>query len=149
MRRSFEAVSIPAYLPEEYVADEITRLDLYKRISSISDARERMDMTDELMDRFGDLPQQADNLLDIAMIRNMASRCGASQVVLQQAKLVFIFEERNILTPQHFAELLDRFGSRLTIYAGPQPRLSLAVSRKVKPQTDALTLLNTLLNAGK
>ncbi|MBR4150324.1 MAG: transcription-repair coupling factor [Firmicutes bacterium] len=142
-------LSIPAYLPEEYVADEITRLDLYKRISSISDSRERMDMTDELMDRFGDLPQQADNLLDIAMIRNMASRCGASQVVLQQAKLVFIFEERNILTPQHFAELLDRFGSRLTIYAGSQPRLSLAVSRKVKPQTDALTLLNTLLNAGK
>ncbi len=137
-------LSVPAYLPEEYVADEITRLDLYKRISTIADEQDRRDMTDELLDRFGDLPVQADNLLDIAMIRNLASRCGASQVVLQHGKLVLVFEQRNTLTPERFAALLDRFGSRLTIYGGSEPRLSLSVSRRVKPQQDALALLNTL-----
>lgn len=87
-------ISTPAYLPEAYIGDELTRLSMYKRIASISDDAEKTEVIDELLDRFGDLPKEAENLLDIALIRFLASSFGINRVVLQQKKLVFLFEQK-------------------------------------------------------
>ncbi len=117
-------LSVPAYLPETYIADELTRLSVYKRIALIRDHRDRSDMLDELTDRFGDLPKEAENLLDVARIRSMASSCGVGRIVLQHKKLVFLFEKENVLSPEVFALLLDTFGHGLTIYGGVEPRIA-------------------------
>jgi transcription-repair coupling factor (superfamily II helicase) len=133
-------LSVPAYLPERYIEDELTRLSMYKRIASLSDQEDKSEVTDELLDRFGDLPKEAENLLDIALIRSMASALGVSRIVLQHKKLVYIFEKKNSLTPQLFAALLDDYGLRLTIYGGVEPRLSLSLGRMPVLQ-EALALL--------
>lgn len=122
-------LSVPAYLPETYIADELTRLSMYKRIALIRDPRDRSDMLDELTDRFGDPPKEAENLLDVAMIRSMASSLGIGRVVLQHKKLVFLFESENGLTPEIFGVLLDAYGPALTIYGGVEPRIALLRSR--------------------
>ncbi|NCB41893.1 MAG: transcription-repair coupling factor [Clostridia bacterium] len=122
-------ISTPAYLPESYIADELTRLSMYKRIASIADASDKSEVLDELLDRFGDLPKEAENLLDISLIRFMASSFGINRVVLQQRKLVFLFEKENILTPEIFAVLLDEYGLRLTIFGGTEPRISLVLGK--------------------
>lgn len=134
-------ISTPAYLPETYIADELTRLSMYKRIASISDESEKAEVMDELLDRFGDLPKQAENLLGISLIRFLASSVGINRVVLQQKKLVFLFEEKNLLTPEVFAVLLDEYGLRLTIYGGAEPRISLILGKGAVIQ-EALLLLN-------
>lgn len=118
-------LSIPAYLPETYIADELTRLSVYKRIALIRDRRDRSDMLDELMDRFGDLPAEASNLLDVALIRSLASSLGVGRIVLQHKNLVLLFESENLLTPEVFAALLDSYGTALTIFGGVEPRISL------------------------
>ncbi len=47
---------INAYIPATYIKNEYQKLDIYKRISAIETEEEYMDMQDELMDRFGDIP---------------------------------------------------------------------------------------------
>ncbi len=75
-------VNLPfdACLPESYVRTPAQRMALYKRISLISSTADLDDMTDELLDRFGDLPRPAANLLTIALIRSLAERCGITSV---------------------------------------------------------------------
>ena len=58
-------LAVAAFLPERYIADEITRLEMYKRISSVYSEDDRSEVTDELIDRFGDIPRETENLLDI------------------------------------------------------------------------------------
>lgn len=136
-------ISTPAYLPETYIADELTRLSMYKRIASISDQVEKDEVIDELLDRFGDLPKEAENLLDIALIRFLASSFGVHRVVLQQKKLVFLFQEKNVLTPEIFATLLDEYGLRLTVFGGKEPRISLLIGKDSLTR-EALSLLNRI-----
>lgn len=136
-------ISTTAYLPESYIADELTRLSLYKRIALITDEEEKSEIIDELLDRFGDLPKEAENLLDIALIRYLASQLGINKVVLQQKKLVFLFEKENSLTPEIFAVLMDEYGLRLTVYGGKEPRISLALS-KAPVVKEAFSLLNQM-----
>ena len=48
---------IDAYIPASYIKNEYQKLDIYKRISGIENQEEYMDMQDELIDRFGDIPK--------------------------------------------------------------------------------------------
>jgi transcription-repair coupling factor (superfamily II helicase) len=139
-------LSIPAYLPETYISDELTRLSVYKRIALIRNLQDRSDMLDELLDRFGDLPKEAENLLDVALIRSMASALGIGRIILQHKNLVFQFEAENVLSPEILSSLLDAFGPGLTIFGGVEPRLSI-LRRKEPVIAQTLDLLERMAAA--
>ncbi|MBQ7680104.1 MAG: transcription-repair coupling factor [Butyrivibrio sp.] len=67
-------IEVSAFLPPEYIPDEMHKLELYKRIADIENEDDRSEMHDELVDRFGPLPREAENLLRIALIRAKAHR---------------------------------------------------------------------------
>jgi len=53
---------------------------MYKKIASINDEQDVIDAEDELMDRYGEIPQPVKNLLQIAYIKSLAKACGFSSV---------------------------------------------------------------------
>ncbi len=73
-------IKVDAFLPDDYVQDSRMRMEIYKRIADLSTEEERSDIIDELIDRFGELPQVVETLLDIAQLRMNASRLGITQV---------------------------------------------------------------------
>jgi transcription-repair coupling factor (superfamily II helicase) len=60
---------VEAYLPDAYVPDLRHKIDLYRRIAKINDAKEIDAIRDELQDRFGELPAQAARMLELAELR--------------------------------------------------------------------------------
>ena len=73
-----------AFIPESYIFSEKQRLDIYKRISAISNTEERDEMIDELIDRFGDLPKETERLLKVALAKAEASRLGVSELHISE-----------------------------------------------------------------
>ena len=71
---------VDAFLPADYVAEEKQRMEMYKRIASIVTDEDRADVTDELIDRYGELPEAAETLLDVSQLRALCNRLGVSQV---------------------------------------------------------------------
>lgn len=67
-------LDVDAFIPPEYIVNEVQKLDIYKRIAGIENIRERDDMRDELLDRFGEVPVSVENLLRIALIRVAAHK---------------------------------------------------------------------------
>ncbi len=65
-------LDVDAYIPTEYILNEEQKLELYKRIATLENRQECDDMRDELMDRFGEIPVQVDNLLRISLLRTRA-----------------------------------------------------------------------------
>lgn len=84
---SFETavdMEVDAYIPATYIRNEVQKLDMYKRVAEITSEEERMDLADELVDRFGDLPHATENLLQIALIKAL---CHAAYICnLKQTK---------------------------------------------------------------
>jgi transcription-repair coupling factor (superfamily II helicase) len=74
-------LQVPALLPEDYVPDVHLRLALYQRIAA-ADAATLRDMTAELIDRFGALPEPADHLLRLARLRLAARALGLRRLEL-------------------------------------------------------------------
>jgi transcription-repair coupling factor (superfamily II helicase) len=72
---------VDAHLPEEYVPDQLLRLEAYRRLALADTAGEVDDVVDEWEDRFGPLPEQAVALVDIARLRVEAIRVGLTELV--------------------------------------------------------------------
>ncbi|GAG28586.1 unnamed protein product, partial [marine sediment metagenome] len=82
------ALPLTAYIPEEYVPSLATRLSLYRSLASIQSTEEIDNMAQELGDRFGPLPQPAENLLQMLEIKILAARAGVESIRAQGKQIV-------------------------------------------------------------
>ena len=80
-------IKADAYIPADYIRNESQKLDTYKRIAMIKTKEDLEDMTDELIDRFGDPPQSVMNLLTIALIKATVSAAGCDLISYERALL--------------------------------------------------------------
>lgn len=69
-------VDIDAYIPAEYVEDDIQKIGVYKSIQNIGSEEDYRSLQDELIDRFGEFPDEVSDLLDIALIKHFAIQAG-------------------------------------------------------------------------
>jgi transcription-repair coupling factor (superfamily II helicase) len=80
-------LTLDAYLPPEYVMDEVERVDLYRRASGTASLAEVDDLAEELADRFGELPEPARNLLGLSRVKLLAREAGATSVTYRSGNL--------------------------------------------------------------
>ncbi len=73
-------LTVDAFIPSTYIKSEYQKLDIYKRIAGLENDEEMSDMKDELIDRYGSLPESAVNLLKIAIIKTLAHRIGIVEI---------------------------------------------------------------------
>ena len=73
-------LTLDAYLPVDYVRDEIERVNLYRRASGVHTLAELDDLAEELSERFGEPPEPALNLLGLSRIKLLAREVGATAV---------------------------------------------------------------------
>ena len=110
------SVDVDAFIPESYVKYAGQRITLYKRIALIRTRYDMDDIADELLDRFGELPDAVENLLEIALIRAQAGALGIKQVT-QVGREVRMYQ--NKLDLDMWDDLIDMVGQgKLRIVSG-------------------------------
>jgi len=93
-------IRVNAYISSEYIDDDKERINMYKKISSIDTKEDVQEIYDELIDRFGDIPKEVDNLIKIAYIKFLCKRLGIlsiSQNDSEKVKLQFVAQENILL----------------------------------------------------
>jgi transcription-repair coupling factor (superfamily II helicase) len=108
-------------LPEDYVPDVSQRLVLYKRLSSARDENEVALIRDELLDRFGRLPTEANNLLEVILLKIAARRLGIVRIETARGEIILQVAPKSQIDPARLVRLLShaRSGLRVT----PEQRL--------------------------
>lgn len=117
-------MDFPAFLPEGYVADDEKRMALYSRIAAVSTQEERQSFYNELDDVYGKPPAEAENLLDAALIKNLAAQVGAVAVKMIHRDCRVVFEKvRDI--PEYVVNASMKYsGAILDTSAAPAIRLA-------------------------
>ncbi|HBG2050088.1 TPA: transcription-repair coupling factor [Clostridioides difficile] len=64
-------LSVNAYIPDNYIKDELIKIEMYKKIASIENKEDMLDIQEELEDRFSDIPKPVQTLLTIAYIKSL------------------------------------------------------------------------------
>lgn len=118
-------LQISAYIDSTYIEDEEQRIDMYRVIATIETDEDILDVKDELIDRYGDIPKETDMLIEIAYIKNLASNLGFSTVKEKEDTLLFMFSEQGGLPLDKIGELMNKWKGKLLFSAGKPPYLSL------------------------
>ena len=102
-----------AYIPSTYIKNEYQKLDIYKRISGIETEDEYMDMQDELIDRFGDMPRSVGNLLTVAAIKAMAHKVYVTEVYVNRSESRLTMYKNAKIDTIKIPEFVKKYGGEL------------------------------------
>lgn len=86
--------TIDAFIPATYIKSEFQKLEIYKRVADIQNEDEYLDMQEELMDRFGDMPASVNNLLTVALIKSVAHKAYVTQIKQTGENLKLVMYEK-------------------------------------------------------
>jgi len=82
-------IDISAYISDMYIKDPIQKILMYQKISDIKCEEDSLEVIDELLDRYGDLPKETENLIKIVEIRNEARKLGITRIVANRDFIKF------------------------------------------------------------
>lgn len=134
-------LDVDAFIPPIYIVNEVQKLDIYKRIAGIETIKERDDMRDELLDRFGEIPKSVDNLLRIALIRMAAHSLYITEIKGKNERITFTFRPDAQLDPAGIPVLLKQYGQSLAFTAYGNPFFTYKYKKTGLVETDAELLL--------
>jgi transcription-repair coupling factor (superfamily II helicase) len=120
-------LGVPALLPEDYCPDVHERLSLYKRFAGCNDFSELMGLREELVDRFGDLPDQAKSFYETHRLRLEMAGFGIKKIDASPASIQIQFIPNPPIDPMKIIQLIQ---SSKHIQLNGQDKL------KVLPQKD-------------
>ena len=98
-------------IPEHYVADLTLRLTLYKRLSTMDDDAELQSFGAELVDRFGPLPEEVNQLLEIVAIKALCKRANVEKVEAGPKGIIVAFRNNEFANPEGLVSYVAKIGT--------------------------------------
>lgn len=120
-------VQVEAYIPENYITGTAQRIDIYHRIAGISGDDDASDVTDELIDRFGEPPKPVMGLIRVALLRGTAAQLGIQEINQTGGGMLNFYV--STLNMEEISRLIPRMENRLLVNAGNKPYLALRVNK--------------------
>ena len=132
-------IQIDAHIPESYIESYPQRIAIYKRIADIHTPEDALDVTDELIDRYGEPPKAAMGLIKVALLKNTAADNGITEIT-QRGNALILFV--GALSKETLTSLSVLRG-RVTANASAKPYYAV----RLKPGQSALEALEETLGA--
>ncbi|MTI83324.1 MAG: transcription-repair coupling factor [Firmicutes bacterium] len=104
---------VEAYIPDHYIPDTNQKVEIYRRIAKNAGEDRLLEIEDELVDRFGDLPDPVQNLVGIARVKNLAGRLKIKSISKQQEFYKMQFSQEHNLDGEKLVKVSDRYAGKI------------------------------------
>ncbi len=123
-----------AMIPAVYVKNEFIKLGLYKRIANIETRQDYEEMADELIDRFGDMPTETVNLLEIALLKAQAHKAYITEISMKNDSLRIEMYPKAAIDTDKIPEFLNKYKNQIKIEVAPVPAFNADMKKIQKKQ---------------
>jgi transcription-repair coupling factor (superfamily II helicase) len=138
-------MDMDAFIPATYIKNEIQKLDIYKRIADIENEEEMMDMQEELVDRFGDMPVAVNNLLNIALLKAVCHSLYIVGLVQKETEVKLMMYPKAKLAVQKIPELVAKYKNNLKFIPQASPYFQFKLTFGPKGKSDTLSIFDQLM----
>ena len=116
-------LNVTSYIPDSYISDSNQKIEIYQDIALCKNEKDISDVVDELIDRFGNMPSEIENLLEISRIKSLAKEKQITKIQSKRDAIVFTynnnFDEKNIQI------LIQKYGNKIKFSSGIKPMVTL------------------------
>lgn len=117
-------LNVSAYIDDSYISAENQKIEMYKKIASIQDEQDALDVQDELIDRFGDLPVSVSNLIRIATIKTLAKGCGFVSIQEKGEMVTLQYADSAHVKLEILGKLMEKYKRKLMFTASSTPYIT-------------------------
>ena len=135
-------MNVDAFIPNRYITNESEKLDIYKRIAEIDNEEEFLDMQDELIDRFGDLPESVNNLLQIALLKSEAHDAYITEFTYRSNVIKMIMYNNANIKVEKIPELIKKYKPYLKLHPEQPPYFTYTIEIQKKSKVMNKSNLN-------
>ncbi len=113
------------YIPDTYISDSSQKIEIYQDIALCKNEEDIQNVIDEMIDRFGNMPSEIENLLEIARIKILCKKIKISKVQGKRNFVLFMFEPGEINLDIN--ELVKQYKNKIKFTQGIKPQITLAL----------------------
>ena len=113
------------FIPDEYISDSSQKIEIYQDIALCKNEEDIQNVIDEMIDRFGNMPKEIENLLEIARIKILCKKLNISKVQGKHNFVVFIFEAKELNIDVN--ELVKKYKNKIRFSQGIKPQIAIAL----------------------
>ena len=118
-------LDVTCYIPDTYISDSSQKIEMYQEIALCKNEDDIQNVIDEMIDRFGDMPKEIENLIEIARIKTLCKKLKISKIQSKRNFVLFIFEAGEINIDIN--ELVKKYRNRIKFTQGIKPQITLAL----------------------
>ncbi len=135
-------ISVNAYIPEGYISSSEQRINMYKKISAIETEEDESEISDELIDRYGDMPKPVINIIAVASLKIPAREVGCTEIAQRMGQLTLKFRN-DCLTPDVVFGLDGKLRGRVKVISSDVPSIQIKLTER---DGNILEFVKKLLN---
>ena len=119
-------LNVTSYIPDTYISDPGQKIEIYQSIALCKKEEDIANIIDEIIDRFGNMPDELENLIEIARIKYLSKKLFITKIASRKTAVVFTFEPRkfNVDVPN----LVKKYGINIKVSPGIKPMITLEIA---------------------
>ena len=139
-------LKVSAFIPDEYISINGQKIEAYQDIANITNEDQISEIVDELIDRYGEMPKEMFNLIEIARIKTYLRKLRISKMIQNGQNVVFTLTDTGIMTTDKIQFLLDNFNKRVFFSGSNGNLVTLKLQSNIESDTlkDVLKFLKTI-----
>ncbi|MBM5782129.1 MAG: transcription-repair coupling factor, partial [Pelagibacterales bacterium] len=111
-------LGISLLIPEKYIEDLSLRMNFYKKIALVKNSDAQDEIINELNDRFGKIPQEVHNLIEVAKLKWLCKKLGVERMEISQGGIVISFKDNNFSKPDNLLQMVFSSKNQIKIHQG-------------------------------
>ena len=122
-------LNVTSYIPDEYISDSNQKIEVYQDIALCKNEEDIQNIIDEIIDRFGNMPEELENLIDIARIKYLAKELQIEKIVSKKTAVVFSFQPngKEDKVKIDIPNLVKEYENKIKFSAGIKPMITLEI----------------------
>ncbi len=131
-------INISSYIPDEYIDGNSQKIEVYQNIALCRTEEDIQNVIDEVIDRYGVMPKELENLIEIARIKELAKKANVTKITEKMESIVF-YLDKGKYNPEIIDKLIKKYELKIKFSSGIEPYITL----RIKHETDEQLIKET------
>ncbi len=137
-------LAVSSYIPDNFIENSSQKIEIYQNIALCRTEEELQNVIDEVIDRYGRLPKELENLIDIARIKQLARKANILKIAQRENGIVFYFVKEKI-KPEMVNTLITKYPMLVKFSNAVEPYVTLRIKENENIIEKAKEFLNTVI----
>ena len=139
-------IDISSYIPDEYISDSSQKIEIYQDIATCESEADIQDVIDEIIDRYGVMPEELENLIEIARIKILCKKAGCIKIAQRADNFVFYFNQKSFNLD--ISKLVEKYKNKIMFSQGMDPYITIKAGATENSDKQNLQIIKEFLKFG-